>query len=180
VEAWYAIRVRSNQEKHVAASLAGKGLECFLPSYHKVSRWTDRVKKIELPLFAGYVFSRFDAARRLPVLSTPGVFQILGNVNGPLPVDEAELEAIRRLTTSGRPVLPWPDLQAGDAVVVEHGPLAGARGILLRVKDECRLVASLTLLQRSVAVELNCDAVRPESARPLRRPPMPDRTFSSL
>lgn len=171
MEAWYAIRVRSNREQYVTASLTGKGLECFLPVYRKVARWSDRVKKVESPLFAGYVFSRFDSSRRLPVVSTPGVVHVVGGSAGPLPVDEGELDAIRRMIESGRPISPWPYLEAGDAVVVEHGPLAGARGVLLRVKDEYRLVASLTLLQRSVAVELDREAVRPEGGAPVRRPP---------
>lgn len=164
---WYAVRVRSNQEKNVACSLAGKGYETYLPVYPKLSRWTDRMKKSELPLFPGYVFGRFDALQRLPVLLTPGVVHIVGNSTGPLPVDEMELEGVRRMVALGG-ALPCPYIAAGDTVIVERGALAGLQGILLRVKDDFRLVVSLTLLQRSVAVEVDRDSVRPASSADVR------------
>jgi transcription antitermination factor NusG len=144
--------------------LGGKGLETFLPMYSSVSRWSDRVKKLQLPLFAGYVFSQFEATRRLPVLTTPGVVHILGNSSGPVPVDEGELDAVRRLIAAARPLSPWPYLEAGDRIVLEGGPLAGTRGTLLRVKNEFRLIVSVTLLQRSVAVEVDRAAVRRDSS----------------
>jgi transcription antitermination factor NusG len=171
MNAWYAIRVKSNHEKQVDASLAAKGLETFLPMCSSTSRWSDRLKRVELPLFAGYVFSRFDASRRLPVLSTPGVVHIVGDSTAPFPVDEAELDAIRHVMASGQPLTPWPFLKTGDVVIVERGPLSGSRGILLRIKDQFRLVVSLSLLHRSVAVELDRDAVTRESQAVTRKPP---------
>ena len=165
MELWYAVRVRSNYEKHVRLSLRGKGFETFLPLYSKLSKWSDRVREIDAPLFPGYVFGRFDAVRRLPVLLTPGVVNIVGNATGPLSVDEEELNGVRRLVESGGPIAPWAYLAAGDIVEVERGALTGLRGILLRVKDACRLIVSLTLLQRSVAVEMDCDSVRLVTSR---------------
>ena len=161
IERWYAIRVRSNCEKVVSLTLSGKGYATFLPSYRKLSRWSDRNKQIELPLFPGYVFSSFDINRRLPVLMTPGILSIIGVGSTPEPVQEEELSAIRRFIASGSPVEPWPFVKVGDAVVVDCGPMAGLEGILAQVKNRYRLVVSLTLLQRSIAVEIDRDCIRP-------------------
>jgi len=158
---WYALRVKSNFEKVTQASLRQHDMEEFLPVHQKKSRWSDRVKTLERPLFPGYVFGRFDPNHRLPVLMMPGVVHILGNSAGPIAVDEEELQAIRRSVDSGRIVMPWPYLAVGDSVVVEDGALAGLQGILIRTKDSSRIVLSLTLMQRSVAVELDRDGVRP-------------------
>jgi len=172
-ELWYALRVRSNCEKLVSLTLSGKGYSEFLPLYRKLSRWSDRRKQIELPLFPGYVFGSFDINRRLPVLTIPGVLHIVGLGNRPEPVPEEELHAIRRFITSGLPIEPWPFLKAGDAVVVEDGSMAGLEGILVAMKNRRRLVVSLTLLQRSVAVEIDRDCVRPlaSSSKPNRAAP---------
>jgi len=158
---WYALRVRSNFEKVVQSSLRHHGLEEFLPTYWRKSRWSDRVKVIQYPLFPGYVFGHFDAANRLPVLQMPGVVHILGNSDGPIAVAEGELNGIRLAVQSGLPVEPWPLLAAGDIVIVKEGALAGLEGVMMRIKDQTRIVVSLTLLQRSVAVELNRDSVKP-------------------
>jgi transcription antitermination factor NusG len=164
MENWYALRVRSNFEKMVQTGLRNRDIEEFLPVYEKKSRWSDRTKQIERPLFPGYVFGRFDATNRLPILMIPGVVHVLGNGAGPIPVDEEELQAIRRTVQSGLLVMPWPYLKVGDQVVVEEGALSGLQGILVRVKDRVRVVVSLTLLQRSVGVELDRDCVRPVGA----------------
>lgn len=165
MENWYALRVRSNHETVVQSGLRSRGFEEFLPVYRARSRWSDRVKVIQRPLFPGYVFARFDASNRLPVLMLPGFVHIVGFGNGPEPVDEKELHAIRRFVDSGLPITPWPYLREGEMVVVQHGALAGLEGIVLRATDSLRLVVSLNLLQRSVAVELDRESVKPLAAR---------------
>ena len=161
IQHWFALRVRSNCEKMAASMLRGKGYPEFLPLYRKASRWSDRIKNVELPLFPGYVFARFDVCKRLPVLTVPGVMHIVGIGKAPEPVDDAELNAIQRFVASGLPVEPWPFLRAGEAVRVERGSLSGLEGILLEIKNSYRLVVSLSLLQRSVAVEIDRDCVAP-------------------
>ena len=168
IEQWYALRVRSNCEKLVALTLSGKGYSEFLPLYKKISRWSDRKKVIESPLFPGYVFSHFDVNCRLPVLTIPSVVHIVGLGNTPEPIPEEEINAIERFIGSGLPVEPWPFLNVGERVVVEYGSLAGLEGVLTEVKNRHRLVVSLTLLQRSVAVEIDRDSVRPVKS-PIRR-----------
>jgi transcription antitermination factor NusG len=160
-EQWFALRVRSNCEKIVASSLRGKGYAEFLPLYRKLSRRGGPAKQVELPLFPGYVFSAFDVNRRLPILTIPGVVHVVGIGRAPESVDRDELLAVERFVASGLAVEPWPFLKTGESVLVERGPLAGLEGTLVQIKASHRLVVSLTLLQRSVAVEIDRDSVRP-------------------
>ena len=160
---WYALRVRSNCEKIVSCMLKGKGYAEFLPLYRKRSKWSDRTKQIERPLFPGYVFGCFDVRNRLPILTIPGVIHVVGFGNGPEPIDEGELKSVERFVESGLAIEPWPFLKSGEPVYVERGPLAGLEGIFTSFKTSFRLVVSLTLLQRSVAVELDRDCIRPIS-----------------
>jgi len=162
---WFALTIKRNWEKHVAELLRGKGYECFLPQYRSRRRWSDRYKEIELPLFPGYVFCRFDPTRRLPILTTPGVVTVVGNGRVPIPVDDSEIAAVRRVVSADLQVQPWPYLHVGQRVAIEDGVLAGLEGILLDVKKSWRLVVSVDLLQRSVAVEVDRAWVRPLSAQ---------------
>jgi len=158
---WYALHVRTRFEKVVARNLQGKGYEEFLPLYRRVNRWSDRIKEIELPLFPGYVFCRFNPHDRLPILTVPGVNAIVGIGKSLLPVQESELDAIRTVLTSGAFCEPWPFLEAGQRVRVEYGPLAGSEGLVMMVKNTYRLVISINMLQRSVAVEIDRDCLKP-------------------
>ncbi len=158
---WYAIRVKPRFERVVAQSLLGKGYASFLPLYKERRRWSDRVKVVELPLFAGYVFCSLDAQLRLPVLQTPGVLHFVSFDGEPAPVDPEEIASLQQAIASGAPLAPWPYLREGQRIVVSRGPMRGLSGILLRIRDEFRLVISVTLLQRSVAVEIDREAVSP-------------------
>jgi transcription antitermination factor NusG len=165
---WFALQVRTRQEASVAQQLNGQGYERFLPLYKLRKRWSDRIKEVNAPLFPGYLFCRFNPQDRLPILKTPGVIQIVGFNNGPTAVDEGEIRSIQTLVTAGVPHQPWPFLAAGDRVRIESGPLLGLEGILVDVKRSHRLVLSVTLLQRSVAVEIDSAliaAVSPARAR---------------
>ncbi len=159
--AWYAAQVKPRSEKAVSAALRQKGYEEFLPLYASQRAWSDRVKTVHLPLFAGYVFLQLDIRHRLAVLKTPGVLSFVSLGSEPTPIEGREIESIRSLVRAGLPVGPWPYLREGQAVEVERGALKGLRGILLKVKNEFRLVVSVHLLQRSVAVEVEREAVRP-------------------
>ena len=156
---WFALQIRMRHEMNVADHLQGKNYEWFLPLYKARRRWSDRVKEISSPLFPGYLFCRFNPHDRLPILKTPGVTQIVGYNHVPIPVDEHEIEAIRRLIASGLPNFPCAFLQLGSKVRIETGALRGLEGILTELKGKRRLVLSITLLQRSVAVEIDSDAV---------------------
>jgi transcription antitermination factor NusG len=157
---WYAVRVKSRHENTVASHLLGRGYQAFLPLYKSRNRWSDRFKEVELPLFPGYVFCRFNPLNRLPVLTIPGVVYVVGAGRTLLPIDETEIAAIQTAVKSGLPSQPWPFLQIGHRVRIEHGPLSGVEGILLGFRGNQRLVLSITLLQRSVAVQVDSSWVR--------------------
>jgi transcription antitermination factor NusG len=166
---WYAIQVRARQELLVSDYLNGNGYEWFLPQYTLRKRWSDRIKQVDAPLFPGYLFCRFNVFDRLPILKIPGVIQILGNQRQPIPVDEQEIKAIQSLVSSGVPNEPWPYMALGDKVRIESGPLRGLEGLLAEVKGNHRLVLSVTLLQRSVAVEIDSAFVTPLASSCSRR-----------
>jgi transcription antitermination factor NusG len=158
---WYALHVRTRFEKVVARNLKGKGYEEFLPLYRRTSRWSDRTKEIELPLFPGYVFCRFNPHDRLPILTIPGINAIVGVGKNLLTVEESELDAVRTVLSSEAYCEPWPYLEVGERVEVESGPLAGTQGIVTMVKNAVRLVISVNMLQRSVAVEIDRACLKP-------------------
>jgi len=162
---WFALQVRSRYEKNVASYLDGKGFEWFLPTHNCRRKWSDRIKEVTLPLFPGYLFCRFDPQDRLPILKTPGLISIVGTAKVPTAVDESEIHAIRQLVHSGLPRQPWPYLQVGQRVRIEQGSLSGLEGILLRHKGQDRLVLSVSLLQRSTAVEIDSAWVLPVPGR---------------
>jgi transcription antitermination factor NusG len=174
VQPWYALRIRARHEKLIASALFGKGYDVFLPLYRSRRRWSDRMKELDAPLFPGYLFCRFDVHRRLPILTTPGVIQVVGIGKKIVPVDDTEITAIQSIVTSQLSAEPWPYLCVGQRVRIEKGPLTGVEGILLAAKKGNRvLVVSVTLLQRSVAVEIDeefVSAVDPVGAAPLKRP----------
>lgn len=158
---WFAIRTAAGREKAVSAQLLNKGFEEFLPLYKSRRQWSDRTKELEFPLFPGYLFCRFDFSNRLPILVTPGIKLIVGYGKIPAPVSDAEIESLRRAVTSGAEAMPWPYLSVGQRVRIREGSLVGVEGILLQVKNSWRIVLSVELLRRSVAVELDRGAITP-------------------
>src|SRR6266568_1113967 len=156
---WYALTVKPQHERVSSRYLRDKGLDEFSPLYRARKRWSDRWKETELCLFPGYVFCRFSYEERLLVLGTPGINSIVGFARTPSPVPDEEIAAIQAMVQSGRRIEPWPHLRAGERVRIEEGCLEGVRGVLVREKDCWRVVVSVELLQRSVAVEIDREAV---------------------
>ncbi len=152
---WFAIMVRTGRERTSTLLLENAGYECFLPVSKFTRRWSDRMKEIEVPLFPGYLFCRMDPYNRLPVLMTPGVIQVVGAGKTLIPVEEEEIAAIQRVVKNGISTMPWPYLQVGHVARIEEGPLRGMTGIIVRIKSGMKLVLSVSLLQRSVAVEVD-------------------------
>lgn len=162
---WYAIGVASRKEKTVASALSEKGYDCFLPLCNRRRIWSDRIKVISVPLFDGYVFSRFDAHHRLPILVTPGVRAIVGTGKVPVSIPEREIDAIRLAVEHGFSVEPCDRLEQGDLVRVKKGALTGVEAIFVRYRGTDRLVLSVSLIQRSVAVEIDRVYVEPVDKR---------------
>jgi transcription antitermination factor NusG len=158
---WFALRIRSNHERISVAHLRERGYEEFAPSYQIEKRWSDRTKQIDQFLFPGYIFCRFNPNDRLPILTAPGVVDVVGFGKIPEPIPEVEIERVRRMVQSGLLVTPYPYVQVGQAVLIERGPLSGVEGILVEVKGKVRLVVSVNLLQRSVSAEVERHSIRP-------------------
>jgi transcription termination/antitermination protein NusG len=149
---WFALYVKPKHEKNVAFILEKKGHEAFLPTYtHRVKNH----KKFELPLFPSYVFCRLELSKRLPVMTTPGVFSLVGNGPEPEPIPEQELQAVQRLVRSESMPMPWPYIAPGQEVLVESGPLRGVQGVVVDATHAQWLVVSVNLLRRSVAVRVD-------------------------
>lgn len=152
---WHALYARHQHEKVVAQHLERIGLPVFLPLYREVHQWSDRSRKVSLPLFPGYVFFAGGLDRRLQILNTPGVFSQVVAAGNVAVIPHAELEAVRRVVAGSHPVKPHPYLRSGVRVRVRSGPLAGIEGFVTRRKDSFRIVLSVDTLCRSVAVEVD-------------------------
>ena len=156
---WYAVYTTVRHEKVVAQQLEQRSVEAFLPLYRSVQRWKDRRKLVELALFPGYVFVKIAIEERIRVLQVPGVVSLVG-FNGKFPaLPETEITALRSGLQNNLYAEPHPYLRIGKRVRVVRGPMTGAEGILTRKKDRYRVVISIDVLVRSVAVEIDATDV---------------------
>jgi transcription antitermination factor NusG len=158
---WFALWTRSRHEQVVREQLQQKHIEVFLPTVTKWSRWKDRKKKIDWPLFPGYCFARFNALERLPVLKCTGVVNIVSFQGEPAPIPEHEIDGIRQLVESDLAFDPCPMIREGMMVEVMHGPLRGVVGRLVRKNEKARLVLSVDLIGQALSVEEDAADVRP-------------------
>jgi transcription antitermination factor NusG len=152
---WYAAYTRANHERRVADQLQEREVEIFLPQYESVRRWADRKVRLMRPLFPGYIFVHVALHNRLRVLQVPGVACLVGFAGKPVAVPEEEFARIRGFLQKGRRAEPHPYLAVGRRVRVRNGPLEGLEGIVARRKNGNRLVVSLELIQRAMAVDLD-------------------------
>lgn len=141
--------------------MRAKGLETLLPTYPTRRKWSDRLKVVDSPLFPGYVFCRFDVHNRLPILITPGVIAVVGRGKTPVPVDDAEIISIQAAIQSGIHIEPWPYVEIGERVRIKDDVLDGMEGILTTFRGSDRVVISVALLRRSVALEIDRSRITP-------------------
>lgn len=158
--AWYAIWTRSRHEQVVRQQLEQKGIDVFLPTVLKWSRWKDRKKQVAWPLFPGYCFARFSADQRVPVLKCTGAVSIVSFNGAPAEIPEDQLMGIRQLVESDLQFDPCPLIHEGDKVEVTHGPLKGVVGRLVRKGSHARLVLAVDLIGQGVSVEVDAADVR--------------------
>lgn len=158
---WYAAYTSANHEKRVAEQFAARAIEHFLPSYASVRHWKDRRVTLQLPLFPGYVFVYMELRNRLQVLQIPGVARLVGFGGMPTPLPQDEIETLRDGLAGGLRAEPHPYLNVGRRARIKQGPLAGLEGVLLRWKGNWRVVLSLDLIQRSVAVDVDAAMLEP-------------------
>lgn len=161
IPSWYALRTKSRYEKLVRDQLDKQGIEPLLPTIKRLSRWKDRKKEIEVPLFSGYCFVRFAQHEKMPVQKVVGVVEIVGSGSRPEPIPEEEIDGLRRLMTSVLPYDPHPYLHEGMKVEVVRGPLQGIHGILLRKEKRHRLVIGVRAIQQAAVVEIDVNDVAP-------------------
>ena len=159
--AWYAVWTRSRHEHVVREQLERRGVEAFLPTITRWSRWKDRKKKIDWPLFPGYCFARFDSRERLPILKCTGVVNIVSFDSEIVPIPDFEIEGIRRLVESELLYDPCPLIREGSMVEVVHGPLKGVVGRLMRKGSHARLILAVDLIGQGVSVEVDAADVKP-------------------
>src|ERR1700730_15275437 len=158
---WYAAHTRANHEKRLAEQFAERSVEHFLPLYESERRWKDRRLTLQLPLFPGYILVRLPLRERMRVLQIPGVARLVGFNGSPVPLPDAEIDALREKLNRRVRAEPHPYLQAGRRVRVKTGPLEGFEGILVRRKHKYRIVVSISLIMRSIAVEVDLADVEP-------------------
>jgi transcription termination/antitermination protein NusG len=162
---WYAIQVRPRREISTAQVLGGKGFNSFVPVYKNRRIWSDRKVDIDLPLFPGYVFCRFDLRLRLPIVTTPNILRIVSAGKVPLPIEDSEIEAVQKIVLSKYQAKPYPFLTAGTRVLIEKGPLSGLCGIVKGYKNRY-LILSIGVLQQSICMDLNDDILTVIHASP--------------
>jgi transcription termination/antitermination protein NusG len=153
---WYAIRTRSRHEKMVSEQLEQRGIEAFLPLVRKTHKWSDRVKEVELPLFAGYNFVRvvLSSADRLRVLQVHGVAGFVGIQGSGTPIPESQIQDIRTLLTSKVPFEECASLTVGQRVRIRGGSLDGVEGILAAHNGDQSLMISIEPIQRSLCIRV--------------------------
>ncbi len=160
-DAWYAVWTRSRHEQVVREQLERKQIEAFLPTVTRWSRWKDRKKQIDWPLFPGYCFARFDPEHRLSIVKCTGVVSIISFDGEPAAIPEHEIDSIRQLVESDLAYDPCPMIREGEMVEVMHGPLKGVAGRLVRKGTHARLILSVDLIGQAVSVEVDAADVRP-------------------
>lgn len=158
---WYALYTCPRHEKRVAEEIEQRHIACFLPVYRSIRRWKDRRKELELALFPGYVFVHIALQDKLRVLQVPGAVRLVTFNGQPAPIPERQIECLRSRESSYGPIKPHPYLCVGRRVRVRSGPLQGLEGIIRRSKDKYRVIFSLDLIMRSVAVEVDEADVEP-------------------
>lgn len=160
-ERWFAVWTRSRHEQMVRDQLAARHIEAFLPTIPRWSRWKDRKKKIDWPLFPGYCFAKVDPQATLPILKCSGVVSIVSFDGRPAPIPDAEVDSIRLLIGSELQYDPCPLLKTGALVEVVGGPLRGVVGRLTRkVAGHARLVLAVELIGQAVSVEVDAADVK--------------------
>jgi len=158
---WYAGYTASRHEKRVAEHFAQRGVEHFLPLYETIHRWNNGRHRVQLPLFPGYIFVRIALRDRLRVIEVPGFVRLVGFSSLPHPLPEADINRMKEALNKGVLAEPYPYLTVGTRVEIRNGPLQGMTGILLRRQNKCRVVISVDLIMRSMAVDVDASDVIP-------------------
>ena len=165
--AWFALYVQVNHEKEVEKRLHEKSIDCFLPLMERWSKRKDRRKKLQVPVFPGYVFVHtvLDNYTNVDILRTPGAVSIIRNSEGALPIPDYQINNLKMVLTQSEEVLLHSYLKEVTWVRVVRGPLSGCVGLLVRQDPKKgRLVVCIDIIQQAVSVELDVEDVQPTTA----------------
>ncbi len=152
---WLAAYTRSRHEPRVAQQLQQKNLECLLPTYERLARWSDRVKRARAPLFPGYVFVQVAETERMRVLETVGVVNLVSRAGKAVQLSDQEIAQLRACCLEARKVEPHPYLKVGRRVRVKHGPFSGWEGTLVEKQNSRRLVITIEEIMKAVAINID-------------------------
>jgi transcription antitermination factor NusG len=152
---WLAAYTRSRHEQQVARQLKQKEMEYFLPSYERLARWSDRIKRVPTPLFPGYVFVNVSHAERVAVLETAGVVELVSRAGQAVPLSQQEIDRLRVCSSRARGIEPHPYLKIGRRVRVKYGPFAGWEGTLIEKQNSRRLVITIEQILQAVAINID-------------------------
>jgi transcription antitermination factor NusG len=164
VSRWYAVYTYPRHEKVVTEQLESRFVEAFLPTFVTESRWKDRRVRIQTPVFPGYVFTRIKLVERSKVFNIPGVLRMLSFNGAPVPIDDAEIDAVKLCLERGGTLKPHPFIEVGERVRVRSGMLEGLEGFVTRCKKDRILILPIVLINQSVAVEVDADLLEPLGA----------------
>ncbi len=156
-QAWYGVQTAYRCEQRVASGLTAKGFRTYLPLLKEVHQWKDRRKMIEVPAFSGYLFLHYEPSlrNRVKVLETNGIVRLLGGNHAPSQISDVEIEAVRRTLGSSVPCDRCDALTPGTLVQVTRGPLAGVQGRLARIKNNLRLIVTISVFSQAISAELS-------------------------
>lgn len=159
---WYVLHTKSRFEKVVNEILQKKTIESFLPTSHVKSKRKDRRVMLDLPLFPGYVFVRthLHTDNYLSILKTPGAVRLIGNTQGPVPVEQSVIESLRIMVSSKSPILTGFELHSGEKIIVVNGPFTGVTGFFIRYSGHGRVVVHIDILGQSASVDVDEEDVR--------------------
>lgn len=158
---WLCVQVKSGVEFRSALCLNERGYETFVPVFEQKRQWSDRAKIVQVPLFTGYVFLRFNANSNYLAVTAPGVLRFVGTRKMPIPIEDSEIEALQFTTQAGLTCGPCAFLEAGQEVEVRLGPMVSVRGKIVRFKNKQRLILSVNVIQKSMFVEVDSYEVAP-------------------
>jgi len=176
---WLCVQVKSGGEFRSASGLKERGYETFVPVFEQKRHWSDRVRMVQVPLFTGYVFLRFNAESSHPVVTAPGVLRFVGTGKMPVPIEDSVIEALQLTSRTGLRCGPCAFLPVGQEVEVRLGPFTSLRGKIERFKNKHRLILSVSLIKKSVFVEVDGYEVVPISSGFPDEPTMSDKLEAS-
>lgn len=156
---WVAFYTKPRQEFKAAQEIQNLNIECYLPTIITLRQWSDRKKKIQVPLFNGYVFAKVDEKERLTAVQQDSIVKIISFAGKPSYIPEWQIESLKKMLIETPDVFVTNGLEVGQHVKITEGPFAGVDGYIKEMNKEKWLCVSIELLNRTVSVKLSLDSV---------------------